>query len=306
MIDTIWNFLREPWVTWPETYGNIVLMGFLVNFSCGWIGLFMILRRLSLLGDALSHSLLPGVVLVFLVGAGASTLMLFSGALAAGFAALGAIWALRRFFPIGQDAAMGTVFSIWFAIGILLLSAYGGRIDLDLDCVLFGEIGAIGFLPPLEGIGLGVLPFEVVRMGIVTLVLVLFISLFYKELVISAFDPELAGLAELRPQWIQAILLGLLTLILVSGLESVGVILPVGMLVFPGATSLLLFKRIPFILISITLISVISSLGGFYLALGMDTAIAPCMLLVSAVLFGLVWTGRQFCKKTFRPIPVNS
>lgn len=296
MIESAWNFLREPWVTWPETYGNIVLMGFLVNFSCGWIGLFMILRRLSLLGDALSHSLLPGVVLVFVLGLGSSTLWLFSGALLAGFAALGAIWALRRFFPIGQDAAMGTVFSIWFAIGILLLSAYGGGIDLDLDCVLFGEIGAIGFLPPIEGIGFGVLPFEVVRMAVVTVVLVLFVGFFYKELVVSAFDPELAGLAGLRPQIIQAVLLILLTLILVSGLESVGVILPVGMLIFPGATALLISKRLPTILFYITLISILSSLGGFYLSLAIDTAIAPCMLLASAVLFAMAWLYRRLRK----------
>ncbi len=292
-MSTIWQFLISPWTSFPEAHGMIVLMGFLVNLSCAWIGVFLVLRRLSLLGDALSHSLLPGVVLVFLAGAGASTWMLFGGALLSAFTALAAITALQRFFPIRQDAAMGTVFSIWFACGILLLSAYANSTDLDLDCVLFGELLSIGFLPPMESaIGFGVLPFELVRIALVTLALLVFILLFYKELVISSFSPELATLAGLRPSLIQALLLGLLTLVLVSSLESVGVILPVGMLIFPAATALLISKRIPVLLFWVSIIALFASVAGLYLSLALDSATAPCMLLVNALLFVCVWSIR--------------
>jgi manganese/zinc/iron transport system permease protein len=300
-MNSFWQFLISPWTSFPEAYGMIVLMGFLVNLSCAWIGMFLVLRRLSLLGDALSHSLLPGVVLVFLLGAGTSTWMLFGGALLSAFTALISISLLQRFFPIRQDAAMGIVFSIWFACGILLLSAYASSTDLDLDCVLFGELLSIGFLPPMEGaIGFGILPFELVRIAMVTLALLLFILLFYKELVISSFSPELATLAGLRPSLVQALLLGFLTLILVSSLESVGVILPVGMLIFPAATALLISKRIPVLLICVSLVALFSSVAGFYLSLALNSATAPCMLLVNALLFVVVWLTRQTHKRLLR------
>lgn len=299
------EFLLDPWVTYPNTYGQILLMGFLVNIACGWIGFFLILRRFALLGDALSHSILPGVVAVFLIGAGASTFLLFGGAVLAGFTAVAAMTWLQRWFPIQQGAAMATVFSLWFAFGIFLISSAGSRIDLDLDCILFGEISAVGLLPPDPVLGLGILPFEVARMATVFLILASFLTIFHKELVLSTFDPELAHLTGLRPRVIQASLLILLTLTLVSALESVGIILPVGMLIFPGATALLLCHRIRYILPLIGLLSLISAVGGFYLALAIDSAVAPSMLLVNALCFVLAWSRHLFRRWRPRPRPVS-
>jgi len=299
------EFFLDPWVTYPESYGQIVLMGLLVNLACGWIGFFLILRRFALLGDALSHSILPGVVVVFLLGAGASTLLLFGGAVLAGFTAVAAMTWLQRWFPIRQDAAMATVFSLWFAMGIFLISSAGSRIDLDLDCVLFGEISAVGILPPDPVLGMGVLPFEVARMAAVLIGVGLFLLIFHKELVISTFDPELAQLSGLQPRLIQAILLVLLTLTLVSALESVGVILPLGMLIFPGATALLISHRIRWILLLIALLGLLSAVGGLYLAMAIDSAVAPSMLLINAICFAMAWGVHLIRRYRPRPHPVS-
>src|SRR5688572_24340132 len=137
----------QPWTQDLSSYGWIALMGFLVATACGLVGNYLILRRMALVGDAISHSVLPGLVIAFLLARTRNPAVMFFGALVAGIATTMLIEAIHKKSRVKQDAAIGITFSSLFAIGVILVSQYASKIDLDQECVLYGEIGTI----PLDG-----------------------------------------------------------------------------------------------------------------------------------------------------------
>jgi manganese/zinc/iron transport system permease protein len=172
----------EPWTRDFASYGWVMLMGFLVATACGLVGNYLILRRMALVGDAISHSVLPGLAIAFLLANSRSSGVMFAGALAAGIVTTLIIEIIHRKSRVKQDAAIGITFSSLFAIGVILISLYASKVDLDQECVLYGEIGNVGFDLPVQ-IGSVILgPAAVVRMAAVVVLTVGLILLFYKEL----------------------------------------------------------------------------------------------------------------------------
>jgi manganese/zinc/iron transport system permease protein len=167
--------------------------------ACALVGNFLVLRRQSLLGDAISHAVLPGIVGGFLIAGSRSTLPVMAGALAAAVLAGVLIEGVRRLGRLENGAAMGVVFTVMFAGGVVLMEQAAARaVDLDADCVLYGQLEDILWLAPTGWASLAdpavwaELPHEVTVLGAVALLCGLVVLLFYKELKITAFDPALA------------------------------------------------------------------------------------------------------------------
>lgn len=279
----------SPWTEGLGSYGWSVAMGFLVATACGLIGNYLILRRMALVGDAISHSVLPGLAIAFLLAKSRGSLVMFLGALGAGIVTTILIELIHKKSRVKQDAAIGITFSSLFAIGVILISLYASRVDLDQECVLYGEIGNVWIDTPVSIGGLTLGPATVVRMAGVTLATALLIILFYKELLVSSFDSGLAFSLGINATVVHYSLMCMLSVVVVSAFESVGAILVIAMLILPGATASLLSQRLPVILGLTVLHGAMSSVSGLHLALWLNCSIAGAMVVMGAVLFTLAW-----------------
>lgn len=278
-----------PWGENLALFGWIALMGFLVTSACGLIGNYLILRRMALVGDAISHSVLPGIAIAFLLAQSRNSWAMFLGALAAGVATTLLIEVIYQRSRVKQDSAIGIVFSTLFAIGVILISLYAGQIDLDADCVLYGEISFVPLEPMLTIAGREIAPQPVVMMGGVTLVIAVLILLFYKELLVSSFDSGLAASLGIRPTAVHYSLMCALSVVVVSAFQSVGAILVIAMLILPGATSYLLTQRLPMMMGLSLVHSAVSSVAGMHLGIWLDCSIAAAMVVAGGFLFVLAW-----------------
>src|SRR5688572_29577394 len=166
-----------PWTDGFASFGWIALMGFFVAASCGLVGNYLILRRMSLVGDAISHSILPGIAIAFLLANSRSTTAMFIGALVAGVFTTVIIELIHKKSRVKQDAAIGIAFTTLFAIGVILISLYASKVDLDQECDLYGEVAFVWINTAM-----------VWRMAIVAALTVILIALFYKELLVSSFE----------------------------------------------------------------------------------------------------------------------
>ena len=279
-----------PWTENLTMFGWIALMGFLVTTSCGLIGNYLILRRMALVGDAISHSVLPGIAIAFLIAKSRSNVAMFIGALAAGVVTTVLIETIHRRSRVKQDSAIGITFTTLFAIGVILVSLFASQIDLDQDCVLYGEMSFVALDPSRVTIGgadWG--PEPVWLMGAVTVGVVALILLFYKELLVSSFDSGLSASLGINPTWMHYSLMGALSIVVVSAFQSVGAILVIAMLILPGATAYLLTHRLPAMMLLSVVHSALSAVLGLHLAVWLDCAMAAGMVVAGAFLFTLAW-----------------
>jgi manganese/zinc/iron transport system permease protein len=279
-----------PWTEQLASFGWIALMGFFVAAACGLVGNYLILRRMALVGDAISHSVLPGIAIAFLLANSRSSLAMFLGALGAGIVTTVLIEIIHRKSRVKQDAAIGITFSSLFAMGVILISLFASKVDLDQDCVLYGEIGNIPLDLPYVQLGPIMLgPATMVRMGVVAAGIGLLVVVFYKELLISSFDPALALSVGINPTAVHYSLMAALSVVVVSAFESVGAILVIAMLILPGATASLISERLPVILALSLLHAALSSALGIHLSLWLECSIAAAMVVMGAVLFVGAW-----------------
>lgn len=281
----------DPWTVDLPLFGWIGLMGFLVTATCGLVGNYLILRRMALMGDAVSHSVLPGLVVAFLWSGSRGTVPMFLGALAAGVATTVIIESIHRRTRVKQDAAIGIAFSSLFAVGVLLTSIYSSQIDLDAECVLYGEIA---FVPLETMVTWGEFvwgPVSLVRMGVVLLGVVGLILVFYKELLIASFDEGLARAMSINPTWVHYGLMAVLSVVVVSAFEAVGAILVIAMLILPGATASLMTRRLSRMHLIAVGHAALSAWLGVSLGVWLDCSIGAAMVVAGAIIFGGVWLG---------------
>jgi manganese/zinc/iron transport system permease protein len=266
-----------------------VLMGFLVGSACGLVGNYLMLRRMALVGDAISHSVLPGIAIAFLFSGSRNSFAMFAGALLAGIVTTVIIEAIHRNSRIKQDAAIGIAFTTLFAIGVILISIFAGQVDLDQECVLYGEIGSV----PLEEAtvigGKAIGPAALVRMAVVLVGTVLLIALFYKELLVSSFDPGLASSMGISATAMHYGLMSWLSVVVVSAFESVGAILVIAMLILPGATSRLLSNRLGIIMLLTVVDGAIASFVGVHLSYWLNCSMAAAIVVAATGIFVVVW-----------------
>ncbi len=284
------QFFLAPWTNGAATSSAwIALMGFFVATACGLVGNYLILRRMALVGDAISHSILPGLVIAFLISQTRSSTAMFIGALAAGILTTIIIEVIHKKSRVKQDAAIGIAFTTLFAIGVILISLYASKVDLDQECVLYGEIAFVPLEPPMQFLGMNLGPLPVARMGIVTLITATLVLFFYKELLVSSFDPGLASSLGINASVVHYGLMCWLSVVVVSAFESVGAILVVAMLIMPGATASLISQRLPVIMFLTVINAALSSVLGIHLATWLDCSTAGAMVVMATFLFCLAW-----------------
>jgi manganese/zinc/iron transport system permease protein len=262
----------------------IIAIGSLVAASCALCGSFLVLRRMAMLGDAISHAVLPGIAIAFLVTKSRQSFAMLIGAAVLGLLTAFLVQALSRGGRVRNDAAIGVTFTSLFAIGVVLISRYAHMVDLDLDCVLYGVIEYTP-LYTMKVAGFD-LPQAFVQMSGVFAVCLLVIVLLFKELKIASFDPEMATAAGINATLMHYVLMSLVSLTAVGSFEPVGAILVVAMLAVPPATAYLLTDDLAKMLVISVLCGVLSAAGGFFMAQWLDASTAGCMTVVSGALFG--------------------
>ncbi|GGH62215.1 manganese transport system membrane protein MntD [Paenibacillus silvae] len=263
----------------------IILTAVLVSSACAILGCFLILRRMALVGDAISHAVLPGIAIAFLWSGSRDSLWMLLGATVFGLLTVFFIQSLQAG-GLSSDASIGIVFTALFAAGVILISLNAQHIDLDLDCVLFGEIAYVQW-DTLTLWGMDVGPRAVWMLGITLLVILVVVGLFYKQFKLCAFDPALAAACGIPVVLFHYVLMGLVSMTSVASFESVGSILVVGMLIVPAAAAYLLTDQLGKMIVYAVLIGVASSVGGYLMAYVMDASIAGCMVAVAGILFVL-------------------
>jgi manganese/iron transport system permease protein len=254
----------------PLQYGFMqrsLVVAILVGLICAVVGSYLMVQRLALLGDAISHSVLPGLAIAFMVGAN-----IFVGAFIAGVLSTMAIAWIRSRSPIKEDAAMGIVFSACFALGITLITFIQRDNKIDLNHFLFGNI-------------LGVSAAEVWQTAAISIVVLLVVKLLYKELLFYTFDPLGAQAAGLPTNLLNFGLMVLIALTIVASMKSVGVILVLALLITPGATAYLLVKRLHQVMLLGAGIGVLASISGMYLSYYYNLPSGPAIVLVASGLF---------------------
>lgn len=279
----------------------IMLIGALVCSACAILGCFLILKKLALMGDAISHAVLPGIVVAVMITGSLNSLAIFIGAGIIGLLTPVLVDTLKSSRLIQEDAAIGSVFTFLFAIGVIMV-ANVGNVDLDTECVLYGEIAMTPFdtfiiggsLEKTDhttyikgGTSLG--PKSVWILTGVLLLNIAFIFFFYKELKISTFDFSLAQTMGLRPKLVHYILMSLVAITTIASFESVGAIIVVAMFIAPGASAYLLTDRLHIMIILSGILGACSSVGGylFALSLGGDVSVAGSMAVCAGGIFTL-------------------
>lgn len=246
-----------------------LVIAVLVGIVCAIVGSYLMVQRLALLGDAISHSVLPGLAIAFMIGAD-----IFVGAFIAGVLSTVVITFIRTRSPIKEDAAMGIVFSAFFALGITLITIIQKDNKIDLNHFLFGNI-------------LGVTAEEVRNTAIISAVVVTVVLLLYKELLFYTFDPLGAQAAGLPVNLLNFGLMVLIALTIVASLTAVGVILVLALLITPGATAYLLVKRLNQMMILGAAIGIVASISGMYISYFFNLPSGPAIVLVTSGFFTL-------------------
>lgn len=261
----------------------IIATGVLVAVSCAIVGSFLVLRKMAMIGDAISHAVLPGIVIAFLMSGSRDSLWML---LAASLVGMLAVFLIQWFHRQGvqSDASIGVIFTAMFSIGVVLVSLYADQVDLDLDCVLFGEINYAPWTK-LELFGADIGPKSLWALGLTLLLIVFCIGFFYKQFKLCAFDPVMAAAVGIPAALFHYALMGLVSVTTVASFESVGAILVLGMLVIPPASAYLMTERLSVMIGLSIAYGIASVLLGYAAATWLQSSITGAMVAVSGVLF---------------------
>lgn len=268
------EFFTEPLGYTFIQRGMLALI--LIGAVSGIVGCFVVVRGMAFFGDALAHTILPGVALSYTAAGGAIGSNLFVGGLVAGVISALGIAFLTRNGRLKEDTAVGLVFVSMFALGIAIISTQGSY-SVDLTHILFGSINGISRddLEIMALLGGGV---------------VLVIVLLYKEFVIISFDLSLAYTLKLPAETLRVLLLILIAVTIVASLQAVGIALMLALLITPAATARLLVSRLHYMMVLAAGVGVVSGIAGFYVSYYMDIPSGSSIVLTMTAIFGMVYT----------------
>lgn len=264
---------------------EIQLIAAVVAVACALPGVFLVLRRMALMSDAISHSILLGIVLGFFATQDIASPFLVLAAAATGVLTVGLVELVHRTRLVKEDAAIGLVFPMLFSIGVILIARYAGQVHLDTDAVLLGELAFAPF-DRLVVAGRDIGPRGLYVMGGILLLNVALLALFYKELKLTTFDAALAGALGFSPALIHYAFMTMVSVTAVGAFDAVGSILVIALMIAPPATAYLLTHRLSRMILLSALIGVLSGFGGYWLAFLLDASIAGSMATMTGVFFG--------------------
>ncbi len=255
-----------------------ILIACACNLACGLLGCFLLLRRMSLIGDAISHAVLPGLAVAFLLSGQRHGWPIFAAAVAMSLITTMLIQWVHRGAKVPEDASIGIVFSALFALGVILITRIAAQVDLDPQCVLYGvlEVASLDTVP----IGSWEVPRVMLTLAAALGITLLFILLLWKELKITSFDPALATALGIPAGLMQYLLMAMVGTVTVASFEAVGSILVIAMLIVPAAAAHLLTDRLPMMLILAGAVGVSTAVLGYAGAVWLNTSTAGMMAVV--------------------------
>ncbi|AMQ57098.1 metal ABC transporter permease [Algoriphagus sanaruensis] len=272
-------------MTFDQNAFLIILTGSLISISCGILGVFMMLRKMSMTGDAISHAVLPGIVIGYFVSGSQRSLEVIIGAGLLGILATLMIEGLRKKAKVQLDASIGITFTLLFAIGIILINLFAYKVDLDQECVLYGEIAYLPIDLWITKSGLNLGPRITWLAGLNFFFVIGFIYLLFKELTLTSFDESFSSVLGIPAKGINLALMSMVSYTTVSSFESVGAILVVALLVVPPATAFLWTKTLMNLLKLTSVLGIFIAIFGYYLAFWLDSSIAGMMVTVAGIFF---------------------
>ena len=267
----------------------IILTSSLFAISCGLLGCFLILRKMAMVGDAISHAVLPGIVIAFLLTGTRDSFEMIIGAALLGILCTFLIEFFHKKAKLQTDAAIGVTFTSLFALGVILISVFAGQVDLDQECVLYGEIAYVPIDLWISDSGQNMGPKALYVSALTLIVNILFIRVGFKQLYLTTFDPAFAATTGISIALWNYLLMGSVSMTTVAAFDSVGAILVVALLVAPPATAYLLTDNFKKMILITCVIAIIISLLGYYLAVMLDGSIAGAVVTVAGILFGLAY-----------------
>jgi manganese/zinc/iron transport system permease protein len=267
---------------------EIQLIAVVAAAACALPGVFLVLRRMAMMSDAISHTVLLGIVIGFFITQDLASPFLIVGAALTGLLTVSLVELVNRTHLVREDTSIGLIFPALFSIAVILISRYAGDVHLDTDAVLLGELA----YAPFErfvffGYDLG--PQALYLMGGILLLNLAFIGLFFKELKIATFDAGLAATLGFLPGLIHYGLMALVSVTAVGAFDSVGSILVVALMVAPPMAAYLLTDRLPSMIGLSVLTGAVTAIGGYWMAHFLDASIAGSMATAAGLLFGLAY-----------------
>lgn len=269
------------------TYDDITILitGSLIAISCALLGSFLMLRRMALAGDAIAHAVLPGIVIAFLLSGSRSSPFMIAGAATLGLFTTFTIEVLQKKARLQADASIGLTFTFLFAIGVILLSLLAGKVDLDQDCVLYGELAYVPLDVWVTASGNVLGPRALFITAILLMLLISILGIFWRPLLLTTFDPSYAAALGVNTAIYHYLLMGSVSVTTVVSFELVGAILVVALLIVPPATAYLLTDNFKQLLLLACVTGVLSVTGGYYFAAMADASIAGAIAVANGLLF---------------------
>lgn len=267
-----------------NSFAEILVIALFTAISCALPGNFLVLRRMSMLTDAISHTVLLGIILAFLLTGSLDSPFLIVGATLMGVLTVWLVESLYRSRLVASEAAIGLIFPFLFSIAVILVTRYAGNVHIDTDCVLLGELAFAPFdRLIIDGTDYGAR--GIYTSGIVFIIVAAIITLFYKELKLATFDPVLSKILGFSPALIHYGLMGLVSLTAVTAFQSIGSILVIAFMIIPAMTASLWTKTMASRLLLSCLIGSFGSVAGIVGAIWLDTSLAGMMASVLGLLF---------------------
>lgn len=266
---------------------EILMIGIIVAVSCSLLGVFLVLKKMAMMSDAITHTILLGIVLAFFITNDLSSPWLIVGASLMGVVSVYLIESLQRTKLLSEEASIGVVFPFIFSIAILLITHYAGSVHLDTDSVLLGELSFAPF-DRMNVFGIS-LPVSFVIMSVILLINISFIAVFFKELKLSSFDPLLAAVLGFSPVLIHYGLMTLISVTAVGSFNVVGSILVISFMIGPPLTANLITNDMKRLLLVSVIFAIINATIGFILAFGLDVSISGSMAVITGLSFALTY-----------------
>ena len=267
---------------------GVLSTGALAAACSAQLGVFLVLRRLAMLADALSHAVLPGIVLGFLMSGSRSGFGILAASAGAALACAASIQFLQRYAGLRQDLAIGSSFTFFFAVGVILITRFAGQVDLDQDCVLYGEL-AYAPLDPLVVRGLWLGPRSAWVLGGLFVLTYLVFKVFRSRWVATSFDPDYARSVGIQTNLWHTLFMAIVALTTTLTFESVGAVLIIALLVGPAATALLLTHRLSKVFLYAFLISVAEVGAGYGLALATSGNLVGAIGIITGLVYLAVY-----------------
>ena len=274
----------------------IALTAVFTAVSCALLGAFLVLRKMTMVGDAISHAVLPGIAVAYWLSQSRASLWMFLGAASVGVLATIIIELLRKKLKVQSDASIGMTFTTLFALGVILITFWSDSVDLDQECVLYGEIAYVPFNTWSFG-GLNMGPIALWSSGLLLLAVLAYTVIGFKGLKMSSFNEDYAAVLGIGVAAWNLSLMAMVSFATVVSFESVGAILVVALLVVPAATAYLLVEKLHLLLIGAGSIALLAALGGYALSRWMDTSIAGTVATLLGVQFLIVLLYHQLIQK---------